>query len=49
MKRLRRKVAELGALPTKETAQGIINSVIAFTGGGAPKDNVTLVVVKKMA
>lgn len=47
MQRLRRKVAELGVLPASEIARGIIESVVAFTGGGVQKDDVTLVVVKR--
>jgi serine phosphatase RsbU (regulator of sigma subunit) len=48
MKRLRRRVAELGVLSAKEIAQGIIDSVVTFTGGGEQKDDVTLVVVKRI-
>jgi serine phosphatase RsbU (regulator of sigma subunit) len=47
MKRLREKVAELGAQPAAKLAQGIVDNVINFTGGGAQKDDVTLVVVKR--
>lgn len=49
MKRLREKVTELGTRPAEEIAQGIINSVTSFTGGGMQKDDVTLVVVKRRA
>lgn len=49
MKRLREKVAELGARPAVEIAQGIIDSVTTFTGGGVQRDDVTLVVVKRKA
>jgi serine phosphatase RsbU (regulator of sigma subunit) len=49
MKRLREKVATLGARPALEMVQGIIESVTDFTGGRKQKDDVTLVVVKKMA
>jgi len=35
MKRLRETVAELGARPAVEIAQGIVDSVTGFTGGGA--------------
>jgi len=34
VKRLRQKVAELGALSAQEITRGIIDSVVAFTGGG---------------
>jgi len=49
IKRLRQKVVELGAQPAAEIVQGIISSVVAFTGGGKQKDDVTLVVVKRTA
>jgi len=49
LKRLRETVAKLGARPAAEIVQGIVSSVMAFTGGGKQKDDVTLVVVKKMA
>jgi len=49
VKRLRETVAELGARPAAEIVQGIVSSVVTFTGGGKQKDDVTLVVVKKMA
>ncbi len=49
MKRLRQKVVELGARPAAEIVQGIISSLVAFTGDGAQKDAVTLVVVKRTA
>ena len=49
VKRLRTKIAELGARPAAEIIQGIMDSVTSFTGGGAQKDDVTLVVVKKRA
>jgi serine phosphatase RsbU (regulator of sigma subunit) len=49
MERLKWKVVELGVRPAAEIVQGIISSVMAFTGGGARKDDVTLVVVKRMA
>jgi serine phosphatase RsbU (regulator of sigma subunit) len=49
IKRLRQKVAELGVRPAVEIAQGIVDSVTGFTGGGAQKDDVTLVVVKRTA
>lgn len=48
MKRLRETVAELGARPAVEIAQGIMDSVNNFTGGGMQKDDVTLVVVKRV-
>jgi serine phosphatase RsbU (regulator of sigma subunit) len=49
MKRLRQKIAELGALPATEIARGIMDSAVSFTGGGEQKDDMTLVVVKKRA
>jgi serine phosphatase RsbU (regulator of sigma subunit) len=49
IRRLRQKVAELGARPAVEIAQSIIDSVTNFTGGGVQKDDVTLVVVKRTA
>lgn len=48
IKRLRQKVVELGARPAAEIVQGIISSLVAFTSGGEQKDDVTLVVVKKL-
>src|SRR5713101_6179971 len=47
MRRLRQKVAELGALSAQEITRGIMDSMVAFTGGGEQKDDVTLVVVKR--
>jgi serine phosphatase RsbU (regulator of sigma subunit) len=49
VKRLRQKIAELGARPAAEIMQGIMDSVVSFTGDGEQKDDVTLVVVKKRA
>jgi serine phosphatase RsbU (regulator of sigma subunit) len=49
VKRLRQKIAELGVRPAVEIAQGIMDGVMSFTGGGERKDDVTLVVVKKRA
>ena len=49
IKRLRQRVAELGARPAAEIARGIIDNVMTFTCGGKQKDDVTLVVVKKTA
>ncbi len=49
VKRIRQKVAELGALPAAEIAEGIIESVVTFTAGREQKDDVTLVVVKRIA
>jgi sigma-B regulation protein RsbU (phosphoserine phosphatase) len=49
MRRLRQKVAELGALSAQEITRGIIDSVVAFTGGGEQKDDVTLVAVKRIS
>jgi serine phosphatase RsbU (regulator of sigma subunit) len=47
VKRLRAKIAELGARSAAEITQGIMDSVVSFTGGGEQKDDVTLGVVKK--
>ncbi len=47
LKRLRETVATLGSQSATEIAQGIMNSVTIFTGGGIQKDDVTLVVVKR--
>jgi sigma-B regulation protein RsbU (phosphoserine phosphatase) len=49
MKRLKQKVAELGARPAAVIAEGIMASVKEFTGGQAQRDDVTLVVVKRIA
>jgi hypothetical protein len=46
--RLRRTVAALGTRPAAEIARGIIESVTVFTGGRAQRDDITLVVVKRM-
>jgi len=48
MKRLREKVTDLGARAAVEISQGIMDSVNNFTGGGMQKDDVTLVVVKRV-
>jgi serine phosphatase RsbU (regulator of sigma subunit) len=40
---------DLGALPAQEITRGIMDSVVAFTGGGEQKDDVTLVVVKRIS
>ncbi len=49
MKRLRETVAELGGRPAVEMAAGIVASVDGFTGGGVRRDDVTVVVVKRVA
>jgi serine phosphatase RsbU (regulator of sigma subunit) len=49
VKRLRQTVAALGTRPAAEIVRGIIESVTAFTGGGAQRDDVTVVVVKRTA
>lgn len=48
MKRLRETVAALGTQPALEMVQGIVNSVSDFTHGGMQKDDVTVVVVKRV-
>ncbi len=48
MKRLRETVGGLGSHQAAEIARGIMDSVNNFTGGGIQKDDVTLVVVKRM-
>ena len=48
MKRLRETVAALGTQPALEMVQGVVKSVTDFTGGGIQKDDVTLVVVKRV-
>lgn len=48
LKRLRETVAELGARPAVEIAAGIVESVNGFTGGGTQRDDVTVVVVKRI-
>jgi len=49
VKRLRQKIAELGARPAAEIILGIMDTVMSFTSGGEQKDDVTLAVVKKRA
>ncbi len=49
VKRLREKVAELGARPAVEIVQGIMDSVRKFTNSEIQRDDVTLVVVKRRA
>ena len=48
MKKLRKRMAELGTRSAAEIAAGIMASLEAFTGGLAQKDDVTLVVVKRL-
>jgi serine phosphatase RsbU (regulator of sigma subunit) len=48
VKRLRQKVAEISTLSAAEITQGIIDGVVAFTGGGEQRDDVTVVVVKRV-
>jgi serine phosphatase RsbU (regulator of sigma subunit) len=45
---LRETVAELGGRPAVEMAAGIVASVDGFTGGGVQRDDVTVVVVKRV-
>jgi sigma-B regulation protein RsbU (phosphoserine phosphatase) len=47
VKRLRRKVTELGARPSAVLVEGIMDDVARFTGGKVQRDDVTLVVVKR--
>jgi len=49
MKRLREKVAELGTCSAKEIVHGLMESVTQFTGGSVQRDDVTVVVVKRVA
>lgn len=48
VRRLRETVAVLGGRAAGEIAAGIVESVSGFTGGGARRDDVTVVVVKRM-
>jgi phosphoserine phosphatase RsbU/P len=48
VKRLKETVAEIGGRPAVEIAQGIMDNVNAFTSGAVQKDDVTLVVVKRI-
>ena len=46
-RRLRHKVAKLGALPAAEIARRVSDSAMTFTSDGARKDDLTLIVVKR--
>jgi|FLYL01.1.fsa_nt_gi serine phosphatase RsbU (regulator of sigma subunit) len=48
MKRLRGKVKDLGNKSAQEIAAGLLADVRAFTGGREQRDDITLVVVKRM-
>lgn len=48
MKRLRETVAALGTRPALEMAHGIVSTVTEFTSSVVPKDDVTVVVVKRV-
>lgn len=49
MKRLRETVAELGGRPAVEMVARMVESVNGFTGGDVRRDDVTVVVVKRVA
>lgn len=47
MRRLKKRVGELGNRPAREITSGVLADLRAFTGGREQRDDVTLVVVKR--